>query len=628
MRLLYINSIRIDHILFVLSLLIVNISFWGIALYIHLSVVLTFSIILCLSIIFYLKKIKIKQWIVNIFSIIFLILPFLSVSVEDIIRPSVESLALFAALRFWGNKTSREYFQIYLMSLLLLGASTIFSISWIFLLRLGIIFVLCLFSILIITYLKETSHKYIEKNVLSVLLKYTFIISVFSIPLSLLFFIFLPRTPYPLLDIGLASAKTGFSSTVSLGNISNIEEDKSVVMRVKMEKIDSSQLYWRMITFDNFDGRMWTRTDNFSLIEEKILGAKVRYFITFEPSAENYLPVLDFPSDVYLENLILEYPGIYKTKYAIEKPLRYVAESYINYEYYDKKPDKRYLQLPANITKRFINLTEEITAKSLSKEEMINNIINFLKNYEYSLKILPKGNNPVEDFIFNTKSGNCEYFATSMALMLRIKGIHSRVIGGFRGGSYNPFGDYYLVRASDAHLWVEAWIDGVWMRYDPSGERPLRISEHVVFNFFDYFWHNLVINYNFTSQIKLTKMIKIPQFHFDIKYLLIPFSCLMLIFLIYSLMVYKKNRLPLKRFLKIMQKAGFEKGDNKGLEEFVYQIPNGILKEKAMIFVNLYLSIYFKDKKFNKNELKILEYILRELNETVKGKTGRFFRDN
>lgn len=628
MYLLYINSMRIDHILFVLSFFIVIISFWGIATYISLSVVLIFSIILFLSIIFYLKQIKIKQWIVNILSIIFLVLPFLGFSMEDIILPSVEALALIAALRFLGNKTSREYFQIYLMSLLLLGASTIFNISWIFLLRLGIVFVSCLFSILIITYLKETSNKYIEKSILSVLLKYTFIILIFSIPLSILFFIFLPRTPYPLLDIGLASAKTGFSSTVSVGNISLIEEDKSVVMRVKMEKIDSSQLYWRMTTFDNFDGRMWTRTENLSPIEGKILGDRIRYFVVFEPSVENYLPVLDFPSNVYLQNLILEYPGIYKTKYAIDKPLRYVGESYVNYKYYDEKPDKRYLQLPANITKRFIVLTEEITSKSLSKEEIVINLMNFLKNYEYSLKGLPKGNDPIDDFIFNTKRGNCEYFATTMALMLRINGIHSRVVGGFRGGSYNIFGGYYLVRASDAHLWVEAWIDGVWMRYDPSGARPLRIREPVIFNFFDYFWHNLVINYNFTSQIKLAKIIKSPQLHFHIKYLLISFFCLILIVLIYSLKGYKINRLPLKRFLKIMKKGGFERTDNQGLEEFVNQVSDMQIKEKAMIFVNFYLSVYFKDKKFSKDELGKLKYILEELDETVKSKRGKFFRNN
>jgi hypothetical protein len=399
-------------------------------------------------------------------------------------------------------------------------------------------------------------------------------------------------------------------------------------MRVKMERIDSENLYWRMITFDNFDGRKWTTTEKINSEGEKLLGKKIRYHVVFEPSGENYLPTLDFPLKIYLPNIILEYPGIYKTKFVIEKPLKYFAESYINYKYYEEIPNKSYLQLPDNISKRFINLTEEITAELLSKEEVISSIINFLKNYEYSLKNLPKGSNPVDDFIFNTKSGNCEYFATAMALMLRIKGVPSRVVGGFRGGSYNQFGNYYLVRASDAHLWVEAWINGVWIRYDPSATRSLRISEPIVFNFLDYVWYNVIINYGFTSQIKLAKMISSPQLNFNKKYLLIPFFCLILIILIYSLRTYKKKLMPLERFLKIMKKAGFERKSNQGLEEFVSQIQEISLKEKAMFFVNLYQSIYFKDKKFNKDELKKLDYLLGELNETFKSKRGYRSRNN
>lgn len=628
MPLLLIDLYKIHHLLFVLSIFILIISFWGVVSNVSLSVGIIVSTIIFFSIFFYFKGIKIKQWIINVLSIIFLILPFLNFSIEDIILPSVEALALITALRFLGNKTPREYFQIYLMAILLLSASTIFSISWIFLLRFALIFVLCLFSILLITYLKETSQIHAEKGVLKTLLKYTVIITILSIPISLVFFIFLPRTPHPLLNIGLATAKTGFSSTVNLGSISTIEEDKSVVMRVTMDKIDNNQLYWRMITFDKFDGKNWTREEIFSHGDEKIRGKRINYSIFFEPSYENYLPVLDFPLKVYLQNLILEYPGVYKTVHPIQKPIKYIAESYINYEYHEEKPNKKYLQIPENITKRFKVLTEDITSKASGEEEVIISVIDFLKNYEYSLKYLPKGNNPVEDFVFNTKKGNCEYFATTMALMLRLKGIHSRVVGGFRGGSYNPFGGYYLIRASDAHLWVEAWTNGVWKRYDPSGSRVIRYNEAIVFNFLDYVWNNFVINYDFKTQLKLVNSIKTPNFHFEKKYLLFLLLFLVLIISIYGFKAYKINRSPLKRFLKIMSKGGYDRKNNEGLEEFIVNIPDYQIRELASKFIYFYLEIYFKDKKFSKTDIRKINSILRELDASIKSRFSKPIKNN
>lgn len=620
MNLQYIEFIRVDHTLFALSILIAIVSYLGISPYVNFYVTLIFSVVIFLSIILFYRKVKINQWLVNILSVIFLLIPFLGFSLEDIILPSVEALSLIVSLRFLGRKTPREYFQIYLMCLLLLGASTVFSISWFFLLRLGLFLICCLFSILIITYSKETLKISIDSRCLKGILTYTLLILVFSVPLSLIFFVFLPRTPNPLIDIGLGGAKTGFSSTVNLGNISTIEEDKSVVMRIKMEKIDNRELYWRMITLDNFDGKNWTLTQSEKLPRESVTGTLVSYNVLLEPTDEIYLPVLDFPLKVNLPNLIVEHPGIYKIKFISSKSIKYNAISYINYKYQSEKPDSRYLQLPSKISKRLIALTEEITSDASDKIKIVNRILEFLSRYEYSLKNLPRGDNPIDEFIFNTKKGNCEYFATSMAIMLRIKGIHSRVVGGFRGGSYNPFGGYYLVRAADAHLWVEAWIDGFWIRLDPSGTRPLRLDEPVLYNLLDYIWNNFVVGYDFTKQIRLTQTILSPKIAIKRDYLLIPVFLFLLVALIYGYRVYLMSKSPLVRFLKKLENAGYRREKNQGLEEFTYLIKEDKIKGVALKFVELYQSIYFKDKKATKDEEMQLEKILEELNEVIKSR--------
>ncbi|MCX7988061.1 MAG: DUF3488 and transglutaminase-like domain-containing protein [Thermodesulfovibrio sp.] len=617
MLLPFIKSPKIDNIIYFLSFIIIILAFSGIISYISITITLIFALILLLSIFFHIRNIYINQWIINIISLFFMFYSFLGFSIEDIVLPSVEALTLISAIRFWGKKTWREYFQIYLLAMLLLGASALFSISWLFLVRLVFIFVLTVFSILLITYVKETSQSFIEKRNFLEILTYSILISTLSIPLSIFFFLFLPRTPYPLFDIGLAKSKTGFSSTVNLGTVSSIEEDRTVVMRVSMNKISEEQLYWRMITFDTFNGRQWIKNKHLDF-NTFITGEKIRYTIILEPSYENYLPVLDFPATVYLKGISIEYPGIFKTDSSIERQLKYNAESYMNFTLYEVEPSKIYLQIPKIISEKFKALTDEITNHSKDEREIIEKILNFLSNYEYSLKILPKGDNPVEDFIFNTKKGNCEYFATSMALMLRLKGIPSRVVGGFRGGSYNNFGGYYIVRASDAHLWVEAWIKGQWIRFDPSGSRPIRVSEPVIFNFFDYLWNHIVINYDFKAQLKLAKALKQPDIKFNKNFLIILLFLLFLFLIFIGLKFYNKKKEPLNRFLNILKKAGIERKNNLGLEEFVMNIDNHLLREKSLRFVEIYYKIYFKDEKLKKSDLKNLNKILGEIDEIVK----------
>ena len=76
---------------------------------------------------------------------------------------------------------------------------------------------------------------------------------------------------------------------------------------------------------------------------------------------------------------------------------------------------------------------------------------------------------PLANFLFVTKRGYCEYFASAMAVMLRTQGIPSRVVTGFQSGYFNDVSGSWVMRASDAHAWVEAWIEGRgWVTFDPT----------------------------------------------------------------------------------------------------------------------------------------------------------------
>src|SRR5260370_38608678 len=79
-------------------------------------------------------------------------------------------------------------------------------------------------------------------------------------------------------------------------------------------------------------------------------------------------------------------------------------------------------------------------------------------DYAYSLQMKAGGPDPVADFLFNVKSGHCEYFSTAMAVMLRTRGIATRLVNGFLPGEYNEAAGAYTVRQSHAPSWVEVYF--------------------------------------------------------------------------------------------------------------------------------------------------------------------------
>ncbi|GAB6184182.1 DUF3488 and transglutaminase-like domain-containing protein [Thermodesulfovibrio hydrogeniphilus] len=609
--------IKIDSILFLLSLVIAFVPLSAVYSEISLPIRLIFVSMVLLSILLYMKKALLPNWILNILTIMLLIYPILSFSPDDFLIPSIEAITIVLSIRLLGRKTSREYFQIYLIAVLLLAGSSLINMGWMFLLRTFLMLILTIISILILTYIKETNAQFIKIHELLNFAKIALLMTLLSIPLSVLFFFTLPRTASPLLDIGIGKAKTGFTSTVNLGGISSIEEDTSVVMRVKIKKLPESQLYWRVITFDTFDGKTWkkTLTEN---AKSNAKGERITYTVYLEPLTEQYLPVLDYPFNVFMQKVIYESPASFKTNFAIEKTTKYSAISLLNASVEELNPSPLYLSLPEKFSPKIKELTESITGNATDKIEIIQRIMKFLSNYQYSLKNLPSGSQPLEDFLFNKKSGNCEYFATSMALMLRIKGIPARVVGGFKGGSYNEFGDYYIVRAREAHLWVEAWIDGKWIRLDPSG-RVSRPSEPVIFHLIDYLWNKIVLDYDITAQIKLAKSIKSPKIEFNKKWLILPITIFSIILIIKGIEYMRRKRDPLFVFLGIMKKYGYERKPNQGLREFIETVDNQTLRKRAEKFITAYEEIYFKDEKITKEKLKLLQKLLREIDETHKG---------
>lgn len=308
-------------------------------------------------------------------------------------------------------------------------------------------------------------------------------ITIVTIILTIAFFVSLPRFRSSLWGQSFSKGikTSGFSEKVDFGSFEELKLDETVVMRILITPEERGPHYLRGMTFDYFDSSAWYDTLKHT---RRIFRTSDDFNIDVPAGAKKY------EAEIYLEPIDTDVIFTFKRPYKIEAPgffMRsddagsfymkqkvskrffyklYSVESY----YYDNINIGSYLQFPDNMPS-VRKLAEEITDESvenLKKAEKIKDYL--LGNYTYSLSAgkPPDGSNVIEYFLLKSKKGYCEHFATTMVLMLRSVNIPARLVTGFLSSQKNDFGNYYLVRQSDAHSWVEAFIDGRWMIFDPT----------------------------------------------------------------------------------------------------------------------------------------------------------------
>ena len=168
-----------------------------------------------------------------------------------------------------------------------------------------------------------------------------------------------------------------------------------------------------------------------------------------------------------------------------------------------------YLQLPP-LDVRIPALAADVTRNATSAFDKAAAIETYLQsNFAYTLQLESAGEDPLAYFLFRRKRGHCEYFASAMAVMLRSIGIPSRIANGFRGGELNDVSGSYVVRARDAHSWVEAYLPGYgWAEFDPTPAAdpppPSAFARLLLYvDAMREFWAEWVINYDFARQTSL-----------------------------------------------------------------------------------------------------------------------------
>jgi protein-glutamine gamma-glutamyltransferase len=330
----------------------------------------------------------------------------------------------------------------------------------------------------------------------------------------------------------------GFSSSVTLGEIGKLKTNDTPVMHVRSFQNEGFlPVKWRGSALTDFDGTRWfnpAEVDQVVAVDNGVIalrnavvgtrqGRNLIYQARLSPVISDTLFFAGNPETIRIDVPFLRYAG----SGIFHVPPRFGTRG-LNYSVYGFLPDEwaevrftsaplagpfreRLLKLPT-IDPRIPQLAQTMTLGKETEVEKARAIEAHLRHdYGYTLDLLSQ---PVADplayFLFDRKKGHCEYFASSMAVLLRTIGIPSRVVTGFESGTYNTMTGWQVVRASDAHSWVEAWLDGRgWTTFDPtppdtSAAVPGLLSKFsMLTDAVDQVWQDWVVSYDVDRQIAL-----------------------------------------------------------------------------------------------------------------------------
>jgi len=339
---------------------------------------------------------------------------------------------------------------------------------------------------------------------------------------------------------------SGFSDRVQLGQIGQIQQSNAVVMHIQIEgdKVGRYDLRWRGVALSTFDGTTWSNVrEHFILPRQPDLSYRIprvnpalnsygtpglrreqiiHYRVLMEPIGTNVFFLAPWARSVSGDYRTLAADSVgavydFDTQRSIN---RYEAESDIAApapaelrtagQNYPAPIQAAYLRLPP-LDPRVRDLATQITNSATTNFDKTAAIENYLRtHFGYTLQLpRTKLKDPIGNFLFERKQGHCEYFASAMAVMLRTVGIPSRVVNGFRSDEFNDLTGNYVVRAKDAHAWVEAYFPGYgWQTFDPTpagnGGSPQgwgRVALYV--DAMASFWRDWVVSYDSTHQYVL-----------------------------------------------------------------------------------------------------------------------------
>ncbi len=317
-----------------------------------------------------------------------------------------------------------------------------------------------------------------------------------ALPLALVAFLLFPRAGTPLWGTGAdeSRATTGLSDSMTIGNIAQLGESDAIAFRVQFEGATppNALLYWRGPVFGDFDGRTWRalaaprRLASPQIEPADDAAHRFSYDVTLEPSGRDWLFALEMPieADAGRYRPALRLPDLQLVASApVHERIRYRVVSQATFRIgVDESADnlRPWLALPAGFEPRTIALASRWRSSGDEPAALVERALAMFRDqpFRYTLEPPPLGPDAVDDFLFETRAGFCEHYASAFVVLMRAMSIPARIVTGYQGGERNPVDGYWLVRQADAHAWAEVWLAGRgWVRVDPTGAvDPARIE--------------------------------------------------------------------------------------------------------------------------------------------------------
>lgn len=401
------------------------------------------------------------------------------------------------------------------------------------------------------------------------------VVAIAAFILVILFFYFLPHYALQKLDAPLSPNRmtpnmtvlTGFGEDVKLGDFKRIQPDGTVVMRVEIDRKSGTPppaaLRLRGVVLDVYENSRWRR--NYS----DRRGNSTNLLKGMEIDAKSALPSHSLHQRIYQNpNVTLRLFGAtFPTRFGFDSDIWVRRDHRVStyqatspgkagqfgfsdpfvYDVYSSVPEETAAFLRKHVqwerahpnelfSRRFrLRRSDYFTNTQLSRTDLIGDIRELSRrvapgpttserilqvlaylgaNYTYTLEPdTPDGEDPIQAFLFQTKKGHCEFFATALVLMLRTQGIPARIINGFYATDWNEGAGVFVVKQSDAHSWTEVWLDGVgWVTVDPtppsragSGAYP-NLEESLATPVSEYlrmWWQRNIIDYSAPKQAQI-----------------------------------------------------------------------------------------------------------------------------
>jgi len=465
-------------------------------------------------------------------------------------------LVLFVmVVRLFSTLRDRDYYFLAVIAFLMVLAAAVLTVDSTFLLAFALFMLMAVATFILMEMRRASNKATVRSNPGDELAYRGMGFSLAAVSPALMVFILTGAAAIffilPRISSGYLSAyapggeiATGFSDEVQLGRIGQIQQSNSLVMHIQIDgdTHGAFDLKWRGVALNDFNGTTWSNPHEQHLVsrlpgnrfvlrqpdpDERTrqalkAGLLIHYRVLMEPLSSNVFFLAPTPDTLEgnyravsmdgggaVFNLDPEHPVTrYEATSNLGQPTP--AELRAISELYPPEVLLNYLQLP-RLDPRIGLLAEQITASANNSYDKAAAVETYLRtHFGYTLQ-LPRSasRDPVANFLFERKQGHCEYFASAMAVMLRTLRIPSRIVNGFRTGEFNDVTSQYLVRASNAHSWVEAYFPGYgWISFDPTPAAPAQVhtgwSRIMLYaDALASFWREWVINYDASHQYNL-----------------------------------------------------------------------------------------------------------------------------